>query len=201
MISVSQSELLCCVTRPKGHLWPRLCRWRHRSVTFCETYWPRGLSSWWDADNCQSWGTWGTSPFSSSCRLAAALFQNSPLWAVLSSSECSSWCCSQCWPVRKKIRTQWKTVADMAYQLHKVFDFTEGKATCKLQNYTWHQTRSPFQTVKVLFGACSLEKWFKRILAESPWTSSQILLSVFCEWVVCLNVLFRINVWEAVHRR
>lgn len=99
-----------CVTRLKVQSWPRLYRWIHRSVTFCETSWPRGLSSWWDADKCQSGGTWSRSPFSSSCKFAAGLPQNSSLLALRCSSELPSWCCSRCWPELKKIRTQWKTV-------------------------------------------------------------------------------------------
>lgn len=97
-------------TRPRVQLWPRLSRWIHRSVTFCETWWPRGLSAWSHADKCQSAGTWGRSPFSSGCRLSSVQLQNSSLWAVLCSSGWPSWCCSQCWPEWTESGTHWKTM-------------------------------------------------------------------------------------------
>lgn len=95
-------------TTLRSRSWPRLSRWKHRSVTFCETWWPQGLSAWWDADKCQSAGTWGRSPFSSDCRLSSARLQNSSLWAVLCSSGWPSWCCSQYSPGGEDIRTEWK---------------------------------------------------------------------------------------------
>lgn len=65
------------VTRLRVRSWPRLSRWKRRNVTFCGTWWPQGLSSGWGADKCQSGGTWGTSPFSSGCRLATGPLRSS----------------------------------------------------------------------------------------------------------------------------
>lgn len=105
-------------TRLRARSWPRLSRWRRRSVTFCGTWWLPGLSSWWDADKCQSGGTWGTSPFSSGCRPAAGLLQNSLWWAGPRSSWWPSWCCSRCWPDGQKNRKGWRTAVKQQLRQH-----------------------------------------------------------------------------------